>query len=54
MLVFFDESGYLHPSDSCVYAVFLCVCLKETDMRTITTQFYKLKNTTSVDKRSKA
>jgi len=44
MLVFFDESGYLHPNDPCKYAVSLAVCLKETDMRTITLQFYKLKD----------
>ena len=43
MLIFFDESGYLHPNDACNHAVFLCVGLKETDMRTIAVQFYKLK-----------
>jgi len=43
MLVFVDESGYPLPTDASVRSVLLSVCIKETDIRNITQQFYQLK-----------
>ena len=43
MLVFIDESGYPRPTDSTQNPVLLCVCIKESDIKPITNQIYKLK-----------
>lgn len=43
MLVFIDESGYPRPNDSTNRPVLIAVCLKETDIKSITHDIYKLK-----------
>lgn len=45
MLTFIDESGYPHPSDSTTNPVLLGVCIHENDIKPITNQIYKLKDT---------
>ena len=44
MLVFIDESGYPRPTDSTNNPVLLAVCLHENDIKPITNQIYKLKD----------
>ena len=44
MLAFIDESGYPRPSDSTNNPVLLAVCIHERDIRSITNQIYKLKD----------
>jgi hypothetical protein len=44
MLVFIDESGYPRPTDSTTNPVLLGVCLHEYDIKPITNQIYKLKD----------
>lgn len=44
MLVFIDESGYPRPTDATNNPVFLAVCLHENDIKSITNQIYKLKD----------
>lgn len=44
MLVFIDESGYPRPSDSTQNPVLLGVCIHENDIKPITNQIYKLKD----------
>lgn len=43
MLAFIDESGYPRPTDSTRNPVLVAVCVHETDIRAITNQIYKLK-----------
>ena len=45
MLVFIDESGYPRPTDSTLNPVLLGVCIHEEDIKPITNQIYKLKET---------
>ena len=45
MLVFVDESGHPHPNDSTKNPVLLCVCIHESDVKSITNQIYKIKET---------
>ncbi len=44
MLVFIDESGYPRPSDSTQNPILLGVCIHENDIKPITNQIYKLKD----------
>lgn len=44
MLTFIDESGYPRPSDSTKNPILLGVCLHENDIKPITNQIYKLKD----------
>lgn len=44
MLVYIDESGYPIPTDASTKSVLLAVCIREADIRGITSQFYSLKN----------
>ncbi len=44
MLVFIDESGYPRPSDSTLNPVLLGICVHEDDIKPITNQIYKLKD----------
>lgn len=44
MLVFIDESGYPRPTDSTKNPVLLAVCIHEADIKPITNQIYKLKD----------
>ncbi|MCM1156432.1 MAG: hypothetical protein NC314_05770 [Roseburia sp.] len=44
MLVFIDESGYPRPSDSTRNPILLGVCIHENDIKPITNQIYKLKD----------
>lgn len=44
MLVFIDESGYPRPSDSTLNPVLLGVCINEADIKPVTNQIYKLKD----------
>lgn len=44
MLVFIDESGYPRPTDATDNPVLLAVCLHENDIKSITNQIYKLKD----------
>ena len=43
MLVFIDESGQPHPNDSTINPVLCGVCIKESDIRTISRDIYRLK-----------
>lgn len=45
MLTFIDESGYPRPTDSTKNPVLLGVCIHEYDIKPITNQIYKLKDT---------
>lgn len=45
MLIFIDESGYPRPTDSTQNPVLLGVCIHENDIKPITNQIYKLKDT---------
>ena len=45
MLVFIDESGYPRPTDSTKNPILLGVCIHENDIKPITNQIYKLKET---------
>ena len=44
MLVFIDESGYPRPTDSTMNPVLLGSCIHELDIKPITNQIYKLKD----------
>lgn len=44
MLAFIDESGYPRPSDSTKNPVLLSVCIHQNDIKLITNQIYKLKD----------
>ena len=44
MLTFIDESGYPRPTDSTKNPILLGVCIHENDIKPITNQIYKLKN----------
>ena len=44
MLTFIDESGYPRPTDSTKNPVLLAVCIQEKDIKKITNQVYKLKD----------
>lgn len=44
MLTFIDESGYPHPTDSTKNPILLGVCVHENDIKPITNQIYKLKD----------
>ncbi len=44
MLAFIDESGYPRPTDSTRNPVLLGICIRETDIKPITNQIYKLKD----------
>ncbi|MBQ8165852.1 MAG: hypothetical protein IJZ96_02310 [Lachnospiraceae bacterium] len=44
MLTFIDESGYPRPTDSTKNPVLLGVCIHENDVKPITNQIYKLKD----------
>lgn len=44
MLVFIDESGYPRPTDSTQNPILLGVCIHENDIKPITNQIYKLKD----------
>lgn len=44
MLVFIDESGYPRPTDATNNPVLLAVCLHQNDIKSITNQIYKLKD----------
>lgn len=44
MLVFIDENGYPRPTDSTKNPVLLGVCIHENDIKPITNQIYKLKD----------
>lgn len=44
MLTFIDESGYPHPTDSTKNPILLGVCIHENDIKPITNQIYKLKD----------
>lgn len=43
MLVFIDESGHPRPKDSTKRPVLISVCIKETDVKRITNDIYKIK-----------
>lgn len=43
MLIFIDESGHPQPNDSTERPVLLAVCIKETDIREMTNNLYKIK-----------
>lgn len=43
MLTFIDESGYPRPTDSTINPILLAVCIHENDIKPITNQIYKLK-----------
>lgn len=43
MLAFIDESGYPRPTDSTKNPILLAVCIHESDIKPITNQIYKLK-----------
>lgn len=43
MLVFIDESGHPRPTDNTTRPVLLAVCIRETDIRQLTTNIYKIK-----------
>lgn len=45
MLVFVDESGHPHPNDSTKNPVLLGVCIHERDVKNISNQIYKIKDT---------
>lgn len=45
MLAFIDESGYPRPNDSTNNPILLGVCIHENDIKPITNQIYKLKDT---------
>lgn len=45
MLVFIDESGYPRSTDPTLHPVLLGVCIHEADIKPITNQIYKLKET---------
>lgn len=45
MLVFIDESGHPRPSDASTHPVILSVCIKESDMRTLTRALFSLRKT---------
>jgi len=44
MLAFIDESGYPRPTDPTKNPILLAVCIHENDIKPITNQIYKLKN----------
>lgn len=44
MLVFIDESGYPRPTDSTMNPVLFGICIHEPDIKPITNQIYKLKD----------
>lgn len=44
MLTFIDESGYPRPTDSTNNPILLGVCIHENDIKQITNQIYKLKD----------
>lgn len=44
MLTFIDESGYPRPTDSTKNPILLSVCIHENDIKPITNQIYKLKD----------
>lgn len=44
MLVFIDESGYPRPTDATSNPILLGVCIHENDIKPITNQIYKLKD----------
>lgn len=44
MLTFIDESGYPRPTDSTQNPILLGVCIHENDIKPITNQIYKLKD----------
>ena len=44
MLVFIDESGYPRPTDSTKNPVLFGICIHEQDIKAITNQIYKLKD----------
>ena len=44
MLTFIDESGYPRPTDSTRNPILLGVCIHENDIKPITNQIYKLKD----------
>lgn len=44
MLIFIDESGYPRPTDSTKNPILLSVCIHENDIKPITNQIYKLKD----------
>lgn len=44
MLVFIDESGYPIPTDDNEYSTLMAICIKESDIRNISNDIYKLKN----------
>ena len=44
MLVFIDESGYPRPTDSTIHPVLFGICIHELDIKPITNQIYKLKD----------
>ena len=44
VLVFIDESGYPRPTDSTINPVLLGICMHELDIKPITNQIYKLKD----------
>ena len=44
MLVFVDESGHPHPNDSTVNPLLLGVCIHERDVKSITNQIFKIKD----------
>lgn len=43
MLVFIDESGHPRPTDASTHPVILAVCIKESDMRTLTRALFSLR-----------
>ena len=43
MLVFIDESGYPSPTDNNPKSSLACLCVKEADLRQLTTDLFKLK-----------
>lgn len=47
MLTFIDESGYPRPTDSTKNPILLGVCIHENDIKPITNQIYKLKDSKS-------
>jgi hypothetical protein len=44
MLTFIDESGYPRPTDSTKNPILLGVCIHENDIKPITNQIYKIKD----------
>ena len=44
MLTFIDESGYPRPTDSTKNPILLGVCIHANDIKPITNQIYKLKD----------